>query len=193
MNQRLNKLDMLDDLCARMSNMEKHFNKRDNDILDIRNDWRQQSQRNSDEEFHYNIVETRMSAIESDKDPLQWENVELREKLLEMQAHSMKYNMIFSGIPESEDRQVENCETTIKNFINKNLVVEGDAEFQNIHRLRPRVDSKPRNIIAKFTKYTDHEKVRAAAFEKLKGRHINSNIQPKSVHVGRSLYHRCRL
>ena len=105
----------------------------------------------------------------------------------------MKYSLIFSGIPESEDRQVENCETTIKNFINKNLVVEGDAEFQNIHRLRPRVDSKPRNIIAKFTKYTDHEKVRAAAFEKLKGRHINSNIQPKSVYLGRSLYHRCRL
>jgi hypothetical protein len=31
-------------------------------------------------------------------------------------------------------------------------------------------DRKPRNIIAKFTKYTDHEKVRTAAFEKLKGR-----------------------
>ena len=45
MNQRLNKLDMLDDLCARMSNMEKHFNKLDNDILDIRNDSREQSQR----------------------------------------------------------------------------------------------------------------------------------------------------
>ena len=39
-NQRLNKLDMLDDLCARMSNMEKHFNKLDNDILDTRNDLR---------------------------------------------------------------------------------------------------------------------------------------------------------
>jgi hypothetical protein len=45
MNQILNKLDMLDDLCARMSNMEKHFNKLDNDILDIRNDSREQSHR----------------------------------------------------------------------------------------------------------------------------------------------------
>ena len=105
----------------------------------------------------------------------------------------MNYNLIFSGIPESEDRLVENCETTIKNFINKDLGVKGDAEFQNIHRLRQRVDRKPRNIIAKFTKYTDHEKVRTAAFEKLKGRNINSNIQPKSVHVGKILYHRCRL
>jgi hypothetical protein len=45
MNQRFNKLDMLDDLCARMSNMEKHFNKLDNDILDIRHYSREQSQR----------------------------------------------------------------------------------------------------------------------------------------------------
>jgi hypothetical protein len=67
-------------------------------------------------------------------------------QLLEMQAHSMKYNLIFSGIPESEDRQVENCETTIKHFINKILLVEGDVEFQNIHRLRPRVDGKPRPL-----------------------------------------------
>ena len=92
------------------------------------------------------------------------------EKLHKMQAHSMKYNLIFSGIPESEDRQVENCETTIKNFTNNDLGVEGDVEFQNVHRLRQRVDRKPRNIITKFTKYTDHEKVRTAAFEKLRGR-----------------------
>ena len=170
MEKHVNKLDMLDDLCARMSNMEKHVKKLDNDILDIRNDLRQQSQRISDGEFHYNIVETRVSAIESDKDQIQWESIELREKRLEMQTHSMKYNLIFSGIHESEDRQAENCETTIKNFINKDLGVEGDVEFQNVHRLRQRVDRKPRNIIVKFTKYTDHEKVRTAAFEKFKGR-----------------------
>jgi hypothetical protein len=82
----------------------------------------------------------------------------------------MKYNLIFSGIPEGEDRQVEHCETTIKNFINKDFGAEGDVEFQNVHRLRQRVDRKPRNIIVKFTKYTDHEKVPTAAFEKGKGR-----------------------
>jgi hypothetical protein len=47
----------------------------------------------------------------------------------------MKYSLIFSGIPESEDRQAENCETTIKNFINKDLGVEGDVEFQNVHEI----------------------------------------------------------
>ena len=47
----------------------------------------------------------------------------------------MKYNLIVSRIHESEDRQVENCET-IKNFINNDFGVEGDVEFQNVHRLR---------------------------------------------------------
>jgi hypothetical protein len=51
--------------------MEKHFNQLENDILDIKNYLRQQSQRISDKEFHYNIVETRVSAIEYAKDQLQ--------------------------------------------------------------------------------------------------------------------------
>ena len=45
MNQRLNNLDMLDDLCATLSNMGKYVSKLYNDILDIRDDLRQQSQR----------------------------------------------------------------------------------------------------------------------------------------------------
>ena len=59
-----------------------------------------------------------------------------------MQAHSMTYNLIFSGIPESEDRQAENCETTLTNCINKDNGVEGDIEFQNVHKPRQRVDKK---------------------------------------------------
>ena len=58
---------------------------------------RQQSQRITDEEFYYNIVETRVSAIESDKDQLQWEHLEPRGEHLEMHAHSMKYNIILVG------------------------------------------------------------------------------------------------
>ena len=74
----------------------------------------------------------------------------------------MKYNLIING---SEDRQVDNCETTMINCINKDRGVEGDSECHNVHRLRLRVDRNPRNIIAKFTKYSDHEKVRTSAFE----------------------------
>jgi hypothetical protein len=49
--------------------------------------------------------------------------------------------------------------------IAKNLGVEGDRECHNVHRLKLRVDRKPPNIIAKFTKYSDSEKVRTSSFE----------------------------
>ena len=48
----------------------------------------------------------------------------------------MKYNPIINGIPEGKDRQVDNCETTMKNCINKDLGVEGYIECHNVHRLR---------------------------------------------------------
>jgi len=44
----------------------------------------------------------------------------------------MKYNLMLSGIPESDDRQVANCETKIKHFIKKYIGVESEIEFQNV-------------------------------------------------------------
>ena len=45
--------------------------------------------------------------------------------------------------------------------------------FCNVHRLKQRNDGKPRNIIAKFVKYSDHESVQSKAIEKLKVRPIS--------------------
>ncbi|CAC5406091.1 unnamed protein product [Mytilus coruscus] len=171
MNSRLAKLDMLDDLCSRMASIESHFNIVKTEIKDIRYDMKQQSERITNEEFHYNIVETRVSGLEAENDKLQYENIELKEKLLEMQAHSMKYNLIFSGIKESSQRQNEKVEDTIKEFIANELNINSETiQFQNVHRLKQRGDGKPRNIIAKFVKYSDHEMIRSAAYKHLKGK-----------------------
>lgn len=172
MNTRLNKLDKLDELIARVSAMESHFTKINCEIKDIRHDLKQQSDRLTNEEFHYNLVENRVSGLETERDKLVFENGMLQEKLLEMQAHSMKYNLIFNGIEESRDPENENAEEVVKNFIHTELGIDNaqNIEFCNVHRLRQRVDRKPRNIIAKFAKYSDHERVRSAAIDKLKGR-----------------------
>ncbi len=45
-------------------------------------------------------MEDRVSRIEEEKNRLAWENNELRDAILDMRCHSMKYNLIFSGIPE---------------------------------------------------------------------------------------------
>ena len=159
MSLKLTKLDRLDEICTRINVMEKHFCKLDSEIIDIKNDLKEQSKRINDEEFHYSIVEDRVSKMENENEGLKYENNQLKEELLNFRAYSMKYNLIFGGIPESENRENENCETVLKKFISKELGIVDDIEFQNVHRLRHRNDDKPRNIIGKFVKYSDHEKV----------------------------------
>ena len=174
MNARLNKLDMLDQLCARMSVMESNFDKINSEIKDIRHDLKQQSERLSNEEFHYNIIENRVSDVENERDILKFENTELKERLLEMQTYSMKYNLIFSGVEETQseiENETENTEEVVKKFIKDELSIDATfMQFCNVHRLRQRTDGRPRNIIAKFVKYCDHEAVRSKAMEKLKER-----------------------
>ena len=41
---------------------------------------------------------------------------------------------------------------------------------KNVHRLGERKDGKERRIIARFTRYSDHECVRSIAMEKLKAK-----------------------
>jgi hypothetical protein len=49
----------------------------------------------------------------------------------------MKYNLIFSGLPESHDSQSENYKQVLKEFISyKDLVIEDNIEFQNVNRLK---------------------------------------------------------
>lgn len=170
MNVRLNKLNMLDQLCERMSAIEGHFQKLNTEIKDIRNDLKQQSDRISNEEFHASQLESRLTGIEYEKENLLSQNKDLKEKLLEMQTHSMKYNLIFSGVKENSS-ETENTEEVVKKVIKDELDIETDSmQFCNVHRLKPRSDGKPRSIIAKFVKYSDHEAVRSKAIEKLKDR-----------------------
>ncbi|CAC5360264.1 unnamed protein product [Mytilus coruscus] len=96
----------------------------------------------------------------------------LREDFLKLQSHSMKYNLIFGGIPQTDDDDHEDTEAVIKNFIEKELEIPSAEliQFQNVHRLRKRRDGKPRNIIARFTNFRDHERVRKSVPNKLKSK-----------------------
>jgi len=62
----------------------------------------------------------------------------------------MKYNLIFSGIQQT-DMENQNTETVLKHFVHTDIDISNvsDINFQNVHRLRPRADGKPRSIIAK--------------------------------------------
>lgn len=66
------------------------------------------------------------------------ENIQLKEKILEITMRSMQDNLIFSGIPEEKDESVEQ---TLKTFFSKELGINKETvqqiEFSRVHRLRP--------------------------------------------------------
>lgn len=66
-NERLNKLDMLGDIWVQISDKEKHYRRLDYDTSDIRNDLNQQAHGINNDEFYYNIVEERVSAMGCEK------------------------------------------------------------------------------------------------------------------------------
>ena len=66
------------------------------------------------EEQHHNDIERRMSEVDEDRVYLLWENERLREDLLKLQTNSMKYNLIFKDLNETEG---ENTERVIREFI----------------------------------------------------------------------------
>ncbi|CAG2247652.1 unnamed protein product [Mytilus edulis] len=167
MNSKLAKLDMLDDLCSRMASIESHFNIVKTEIKDIRYDLKQQSERITNGEYHYNIVESRVCGIEAGNEKLQNENFELKENLLKMQTHSMKYNLIFSGIKESNERQNEKVEDTIKEFISNELKIDNEISnrrkdlIPNIIALKREGRQNVRLVLDKLYVgnhlYNDHE------------------------------------
>jgi hypothetical protein len=53
-----------------------------NELKDVKHDLKQQSERITAEEFHYNIMGTRVEKTESEVDLLRWENNELKNSSL---------------------------------------------------------------------------------------------------------------
>ena len=102
----------------------------------------------------------------------------------------MKYNLIFTGIPHSDGHE-ENTDVVLRDFLNSELGISDANEipFQNVHRLGARPDGKERSIIARFTRYNDHERVRKAASEKFKIRSAFSVYQqyPREIYNRRKL------
>ncbi|VDI31725.1 Hypothetical predicted protein [Mytilus galloprovincialis] len=78
--------------------------------------------------------------------------------------------MIFfkhDGIKEQDNESKEDNESVIKHLIATELEIRdaNTIDFQNVHRLRPRNNGKPRNIIARFSQYDDHQRVLRAVPE----------------------------
>jgi uncharacterized coiled-coil protein SlyX len=95
------------------------------------------------------------------------------EKILDLEARSMRDNLIFYGLEEpqkpkqGEKPKPDNCEELVKALISNTLEIDTDGmEFNRIHRLGGDRAKKPRPIIVNFHRYADREKVRIKSYDK---------------------------
>ena len=91
-NQKLEKLSLIDQMAQKFNEFDRKFDMLTNELIDIKHDLKQQYEKITAEEFHYNIMGTRVEKTESEVDLLRWENNELKEQLLEIKTYGMKYN-----------------------------------------------------------------------------------------------------
>lgn len=115
---------------------------------------------------------------------LSGENKNIKESILDLQARSMRDNLVFSGIPEQAE---EDPEATVKEFLQKYMKLPTDTvksiSFHRVHRLggkRPD-NRRPRPIVVKFEHFKQKELVKSRGRE-LRGTDFSVNDQfPKEI------------
>ena len=165
--ERLKKLDILDDILARVVYMEGQFKRIDSELIDIK----QQIKTNTNNigKIDQGLVESynKIQCLDRQVSELAHENMILRERSIDQQLRSMKENLIFKGISDSYDPD-ENTEAKVVEIIQTELEITDQINFHVVHRLKPKPDKSARSIIAKFERRKDRNAVLKAAIEKLK-------------------------
>jgi len=92
------------------------------------------------------------------------------DKLLNLEARSMRDTFIFYGIqevpPTLDVQQVEHCEQLVKELISTKLQLDATTMvIDRALRLGSNRARKPRTIVVKFHKYNDREVVRVKSYE----------------------------
>ena len=179
MNKKLDKLD----------HIEQHLARVDEDIRDVKQSYT----------FVHNTTDELVKQQKMNRDALknisdkvantEVQNAKLQQDLIDLRARSMRCNLLFYNLPESEQ---EDPFTIIREVLNEKMGIDenGDIEIERAHRLgRKREDGKPRAIVAKFLRYQDKEYIRKSA-HLLKGTKIGIAEQfPKEIaDVRKTLY-----
>ena len=116
------------------------------------------------------------------------ENKQLKETVLDLQTRSMRDNLIFSGLPETNN---ENTESVVKNFMKTQLKIPPETlknvTFHRVHRFGRNTSTSPRPIVAKFEHFQDKLLVKGKGRE-LKGTTFGLNEQyPREINERRKV------
>jgi hypothetical protein len=190
MNKKLCKLDLIESevkkvnervaaLDSRITFLESGLNEQRRKINDI------ETSRNFDADVCKQIEDKQIAierGFQSERkareilakkcDELSTENHRLSEEVIDLQARSMRENLLFFGFSEEntlDERKNEDCKSKVLNFCADTLEIENahSIKIDRIHRLGKFIAGKNRPIVAKFHDPPVKLTVKDKAFEKL--------------------------
>ena len=186
--EKLSKLDKMDStldlLSVRTSKMENEIKELRTTVMNLEESATFHEQQYTDLESKVRINGTKIADLSklvstASNDKLLTEICALREKVVDVQARSMRDNLVFCGIQEDGE---EDTRHKLGEFLKNELKIDSTIDFDRVHRIGGPRARKPRPIVAKFSHYKDRDVVRRAAFAELKGTHFYVNEQfPKEI------------
>lgn len=81
---------------------------------------------------------------------------ELEEKVIYQEDYSRRKNLRISGLEEQGNETWEQTSAAVSSLLETKLQLPGVA-LERAHRVGPRRDSKPRTVVARFTRYSDRD------------------------------------
>ena len=119
------------------------------------------------------VLKAQIDNVEDFQNALEAENEELRLKIRELEenndkleSQSRRENLLFYGIPESENESWKDTENKVNDILKSIDIDPTPIVIQRCHRLTS--TAKPRPVIVKFLRFKDRELIFSEAMKKLK-------------------------
>jgi hypothetical protein len=172
------RLDKLDIIEASVNTMKRDIKAVDNRVSEIENSQEFLSSTWESTKTYNEAAKHELDAIRKVLDTTLSENANISEEIVDRQCRSMRDNLMFYNLAESES---ENCIHLIETFCKEKLKFEEVIEIDRSHRIGKQVPGKIRPIVTKFRNFQQRETIRKSA-RLLKGSDYYIGEQfPKSV------------
>lgn len=189
------------DLELKVTNLEAKSTEAEKSLTFMSNEYENQKTALNHSKKQIDKLEAMCTKLKTSISEQEKEDSKMQDKLLDLESRSMRENLIFYGLGESEISspgelpEPSNCEALVRELIKDTLEIDHtEMVFDRVHRLGGIRAKKPRPIVVKFQNYTDREKVRIKSYDddtkqKLKGKKQGVGIQaPKAYRDARKAF-----
>ena len=170
--------DMFVYIVSRLDHMDKRLNGLEELKVqvtafdkDLKKLWTLVEDKNKITENRSSAVEDKVDTCEVSQDKLygkvvslESEKQSLKDEIVYLQAQSMRNNLVFSNITETENETNEEAVEKLKVFVTEKMKVAKDIAdklvFERVHRMGVKRQGVNRSIVAKFHNFKERELVR---------------------------------